>query len=90
MKTLPEKYFVNLKLYTESVDDTGASTWTIKKSVYEYDTKDEALATYFTQLGGQIGSGTYQMVSASLTDVFENQLEHRYWCEEIEEETPSA
>jgi hypothetical protein len=73
------KFFVVLLAFEKE-----AEKWS-KKSLYECDTKDEAVKNFHQSLASYINSPTYSRCSVVVLDSFGNTIRSEYWTEPVEE-----
>ena len=80
------KFFVVLLAYEKATEK-----WS-KKSLYEHDTKDEAVKNFHQTLAAHINSETYSQCSVVVLDSYGNTIRSEYWANIVEdpeeEETP--
>lgn len=74
------EYYVFLaKKYNDGTAD--------KKSIYVYQTIDEAVASFHSQLGGAVGASTIDSILCLVINSVGGTLRSEYWKAETTEET---
>lgn len=75
-----EYYVILVKKYNDGTAD--------KKSLYVYETLDEAVASFHSQLGGAVGASTVESILCQVVNSVGGTLRSEYWkAEETTEET---
>lgn len=72
-----EYYIVLVKKYND-----GTAT---KKSIYSYDTLDEAVASFHSQLAGTVGADTIDSVLCQVVNSVGGTVRSEYWKAEAKE-----
>lgn len=75
-----EYYVILIKKYNDGTAD--------KKSLYVYETLDEAVASFHSQLGGAVGASTVSSILCQVVNSVGGTIRSEYWkAEETTEET---